>query len=229
MTTERPYLVSEIGRSDPACPLRRRGRRSRRDRRSPRSISWPPGSRAYSPHRPARQNDGTEEGARTTRRPHRSGISSLMASAGSDGWRRNTVECAASAPTRAMRAALAAAKRPGFSCATSLPLTDRSATGSAGTGSGRGDIVDVGEAVDRRTRPHNGGLAASPSRQLPSPRRPMPPHAQDQNSPVRLAGWRASRTSWPTSRFPLAHGRKRPHLRDLGAAVGVQPALGRGR
>ena len=40
-------------------------------------------------------------------------------------------------------------------------------------------------------------------------------------SPVRLAGWKVSRTSWPTSRLPLAHGRKRPNLRDPGAAVGV--------
>ena len=79
----------------------------------------------------------------------------------------------------------------------------------------------MGEAVDRRTRPHIGGHVASPSRRPPSPRRPMRLHAQDQYSPVGLAGWRASQSSWRTCCFPLAHGRKRPHLRDLGAAVDV--------
>ena len=104
-----------------------------------------------------------------------------------------------------------AAKQTGFSCATWLPLADPFATGSEGTGSGRGGIAGAGEPVDRRTGPHNGGLAASPSRRPPSPRRPMPRHARDQYSPVRLAGWvGCSRASWLTRRFPVAHGRKRP-------------------
>jgi hypothetical protein len=98
----------------------------------------------------------------------------------------------------------------------SLPLAGRSARGSEGIGSGRGGIAGAGEPVDRRPRPHIGGPVASPSKRRPSPRRPVPPHAREQYSPVRPAGWVPSRASWPTCRFPVAHGRKRPHWRDSG-------------
>ena len=118
--------------------------------------------------------------------------------------------------TQAQNADSPAATPPGFSSAMSLPLAGRSARGSEGIGSGRGGIAGVGEPVDRRPRPHIGGPVASPSRRRPSPRRPMPPHAREQYSPVRPAGWVPSRASWPTCRFPVAHGRKRPHWRDSG-------------
>ena len=143
--------------------------------------------------------------------PAHIGISSLTATAGSDGLEPehggrvplSTHSCHASELSPPP-------KQPGLSCATSLPPSDRFATASQGTGSGRGGIAGGGEAVDRRTRPHIGGHVASPSRRPPSPRRPMPPHAQDQYSPVRLAGWRASRTSWPTCASPGARTETSP-------------------